>query len=89
MEKGAYSLVLVGLIMLLVGSGMLMGHGLAGFGMGLGFALMILFWLAVIWLIAGLVKEQPDKDSLEILKERYANGKITKKKFHQIKKEIV
>ena len=89
MEEESYSWILVALILLLLGSSMLVGRGHIGFGMGLGFLLMIIFWIAVIWLIFELFgKEHEKTDSLEILKNRYARGEISKKQFEQMKKEL-
>lgn len=89
MEKESYSWILVALILLLLGSSMLTGRGSMGFSMGFGFFLMIVFWVAVIWLIFKLFEKKHNKtDSLEILKNRYARGEISKKYFEQMKKEL-
>ena len=89
MEKESYGWILVALIQLLLGSSMLMGRGHMGFSMGLGFALMLVFWLAVIWLVFELFGKDSEKtSSLEILKSRYARGEINKKQFDQMKKEL-
>lgn len=66
-------------------------------GMGLfgGFS-MLLFWGGFIWLIFWLIKQNNesrnndyiDKNPLEIAKERYASGEITKKQFDQLKKDL-
>jgi len=90
MEKESYGWVLVLVILLLIGSSMLMGHGYLWIGMGFGFMLMLLFWLVVIWLIFQLANEKSEGNhSIEILREMFAKGEITKKKFEQMKKEIV
>ena len=89
MEKEPYSWILVALILLLLGSSMLMGRSHMVISMGLGFALMLVFWIAVIWLIFELIgRKSQDKDSFEILKSRYAEGEISKKQFDQMKKEL-
>src|SRR3989344_945683 len=89
MEREPYSCILVALILLLLGSSMLMGRGHMGFSMGLGFVLMLVFWIAVVWLVFELFgKEHEKTDSLEILKNRFARGEISKKQFEQIKKEL-
>lgn len=89
MEKESYGWILVALIMLLLGSSMLMGMGHMGFSMGLGFTLMLVFWLAVIWLVFELFgKESGSTSPLEIIKNRYARGEISKKQFDQMKKEL-
>jgi len=71
-----------------------------GWGMGLGAFFTILFWGAVIglivWLIIRLTKGE-DKDKAEkhkpinpidIAKERYAKGEISKEEFEQFKKDL-
>ncbi len=82
---------------------MLWPNMMGGF-FGGGFIWMIFFFIfgvavivGVIFLIVWLVRKtsgsQPDsitdnKNSLEILKQRYARGDITKKEFENIKKDI-
>lgn len=88
MDKESYGWILVVIILLLIAGGMSMGHGYLNIGMSLGFVLMSLFWIAVIWLVFELVKSKPAGDSVGMLKERYAKGEITKKQFNQMKKEI-
>ncbi len=69
------------------------GYGMMGFGMGFGFIFMLLFWGLIIWMIITLINAgQSDKnesDSLAILKRRYASGKITKKQYKEMKKELM
>jgi len=79
-----------------------MGPGMmGGWGMGwLGMIFMMAFWILVIvglvflikWLIQSTrgAKEVGHGTSraLEILKERYARGEITKEEFEQMKKDI-
>ena len=79
-----------------------MGPGMmGGWGMGwLGMIFMMAFWILVIvglvflikWLIQSTrgAKEvgQGTSRALEILKERYARGEITKEEFEQMKKDI-
>ncbi len=89
MNKESYSWILAALIILLLGSSMLMGRSHMGFSMGLGFVFMLIFWVAVIWLIFELFGNEQDRtDSLEILKNRYAKGEIRRKQFEQIKKGL-
>ena len=55
---------------------------------------MIVFWIVVIWMILWIVKrsegrfQKTEKTPLQIAKERYAKGEITKKEFNDIKKEL-
>lgn len=69
------------------------GH-MFGWGIGGGF-MMLLFWGMVILLIVWLVREvggtssnQPNR-ALEILKERYAKGEISKEEFEAKKKDLI
>lgn len=63
---------------------------------GLGF-LSFLWDILVVWLIIVLVRKiffntkltSEKNRPLEILKRRYAKGKITKKQFEDMKKEMV
>ena len=61
-----------------------------------GWTIMIIFWGAVIWLIAWLVnqnksdgKTRTEKDPEAILKSRYARGDITREEYREMKKELV
>jgi len=60
-----------------------------GFG-GTGILLMILFWIAIIWLIVWVVKEltKSKESATEILEKRYARGEINKKQYNEIKKTL-
>ncbi len=59
---------------------------------------MLIFWIALVALIIwGIVKlsqrggsnsSTPKRDPLDIAKERYAKGEISKEEFEQIKKEL-
>lgn len=65
-------------------------------GMIFGGFFMIVFWLffigAIIWLVKALsggVNNSSQKlQAMNVLKERYAKGEISKKEFDQIKKDI-
>ena len=66
-----------------------------GFGwMPFGWIMMIGFWGLIIFGIAWLVREMSgknktnQKDSLDILKERYAKGEIEREEFERMKKDI-
>lgn len=71
-----------------------------GFGMGLGWVFMILFWVAVIIVIIALVKwfffsgfggssnQDRKETALEVLKKRYARGEIDKDEFEKKKRDL-
>jgi putative membrane protein len=68
------------------GWGGMMGY----FGGGI---MMILFWVAVIYFIVWLVRNNKvdgggSKNALDVLKERYAKGEIDKKEFEEKKKDL-
>lgn len=68
-------------------------HSFGGWGMGLGFIFMLLFWALVILGIAALIrwlmtqsspgKNSHDKTPLEIVQERYARGEINREEYEQ------
>lgn len=59
-----------------------------------GPVLMILFWALIIWSIISLIRYfSPHSNghhvrAIDILKERYAKGEITKEQFEAMKKDI-
>lgn len=68
-----------------------------GWGWG-GWILMILWWLILLFGLTALIhylisgsssKKNSPKSALDILKERYAKGEISKKEFEEIKKELI
>ena len=65
-----------------------MGHSFLG-----GFV-MILFWIALIFLIIRIARgshwyeEYKGRTALDILKERYARGEIDRKEFEEKKKDL-
>ena len=66
-------------------------YGNSGFGMGLGWLFMILFWLLVIFIVVSLVKKtgSGEKETAEeILKKRYARGEISTEEFERLKKDL-
>ncbi|MBI5465989.1 MAG: SHOCT domain-containing protein [Candidatus Kerfeldbacteria bacterium] len=72
-----------------------LGYGMMG-GTGIGFIIMLLFWVIVIlgitWLVRSLWhtgKEPKTSSALEILRERYAKGEISKEEFESKKKDII
>ncbi|MCL4417412.1 MAG: SHOCT domain-containing protein [Actinobacteria bacterium] len=67
-----------------------------GIGMILSFVFFVLIVIGIILLIVWLVKrtgnnitDKTGKHSLEILKERYAKGEITKEQYDDMKKELM
>lgn len=73
-------------------------HGLGlGFGMGLGFIgviFNIIFWIIIFIILKKVLgggccgAHGKRNNALEILKERYAKGEITKKEFEERKKDL-
>lgn len=66
-----------------------------GLGMSLGMFFAVLFWVGLIFLIVWLVMKlskggeaSSKNDALDIAKERYAKGEISKEEFEQIKKDL-
>ena len=65
--------------------------------MGLGWFLMVLFWVLVILgivylvrVIAGKEKRGPSEESpLDILKKRYARGEISKDEYDRMKDDLL
>ena len=70
--------------------------------LGFGWIFGVIFWILIICLVVGLVRwhvsannknsltdeEKTSGRALNILKERYAKGEITKKDFLEMKKDI-
>ncbi len=66
-----------------------MGYGF-GFGWILQLLIFVAFFLIIWWVIKnspGLFEKKSD-DPMRIIKRRLAEGKITKKEFEELKKEI-
>jgi len=75
------------------------GVGMMGYNMmnGTGFGyswfgviLMIVFWIAVIWLIVWVIQQltKSKEGASEILEKRYVKGEITKKQYQEMKKTL-
>jgi putative membrane protein len=75
-----------------------------GGGFGFGWIFMLLFWSLIIWAIIVLAKnlsgdstcygshqgrkDELDDKAMNILKERYAKGEISKEEFDKIRKDL-
>lgn len=68
--------------------GYLFGFHLMPFGMVSMMAFGFIFWLVVIVAVLSMIREEKPKTPLEILKERYARGEITRVQFQKMKKEL-
>jgi putative membrane protein len=78
----------------IMGPGMMGGFGMMGFG-------MVVFWGLIIWGIVTLVNRgganasyathshTNDNSAMEILKQRYARGEITKAEYEEHKKDLM
>ncbi|OIQ98109.1 hypothetical protein GALL_198730 [mine drainage metagenome] len=72
--------------------------GFWGWGMGVGFVFMLLFWGFIILGITALVRwlmtqsspgrNSRDKTPLEIVQERYARGEIDRDEYEQKKRDL-
>lgn len=67
-----------------------------GWGMGFGWIFMVVFWALIIFGIVALAKwlfsassgGSSGKGPLEVLKERYARGEITREQYEQMRRDI-
>jgi len=69
----------------------MMGYTSSAMGWGMGpvsWLFILLFWVAVIWLIVWLDNQNKAQDPLEILKSRYAKGELSKKEFEEMRKDL-
>lgn len=79
------------------------GNMMGGFGFGLGWLGTLIIWALIIWVIVLLVRgfsghggccggqhgaESKKSSPLDILKERYAKGEVSKEDFDRMKKDL-
>ncbi len=66
-----------------------------GWWMLFGGVIMLVFWGAIIWLVVWGIKKLTERDTrggksaLDIARERYARGEITKEQFEQLKRDLL
>lgn len=77
------------------------GH-VGGIGFGFGFIFMLIFWVLIIFAVFALIRgfsghgcwrgldeqKHRENNALNILKERYAKGEISKEDFDKMKKDL-
>lgn len=70
------------------------GYGSMGYG-GIGMIFMFLFWGLIIGLIVLLIKQAisksnstQDENPIDIVKQRYAKGEISKQEFDRLMSEL-
>jgi len=78
--------------------GQMWGHDGMGWWMVFGGLWSVVFWVVIIGLVVWGIKKLVERggssettrkrDALDIAKERYAKGEITKEEFDQIKKDL-
>ena len=66
-------------------------HGFNHLGMGFGWIFGFVILIIIIWLIVKSFNQTQnnEKSALDILKERYAKGEISKTEFEEKKKDII
>ena len=75
-----------------------MGDGW-GWWMVFGTVMMVVFWIALIWGLAAVIRRPPERDrdvgrrseatALEILERRYASGEISDEEFEARRRRLI
>jgi len=68
-----------------------MWHGAENMGwgwIGLGLLHMAVVWAVVILGLAVILHWRREPHAMDLLKERYANGELTREQFERMKREI-
>ena len=74
---------------------MMDGYGMNGWGMGWWWIIGIIIIAAFIWMVVKAMNNNtdstnlPGKSALDILKERYAKGEISKGEFEERRKVLL
>lgn len=76
-----------------------MGGNLGFFGFGLGVIFNLIFWALIIWGVYVLIRKlsengeimnrKKDDSAMDILKERFAKGEISKEEFEEKKNVLI
>ena len=93
------AVVLVLLLLGLLGGGMMMGPMMGWGGFGFGWVILVIFWALIIGGVAALLvwlfqRGRPvgagptGGRALEILRERYARGEITREEFERMRHDL-
>ncbi len=77
----------------------MISNGIMGSGMGIWMLMSIIFWilliagiiLLVVWVVqkAAGGESRSEESALEILKKRYARGKVSKEEFEEKKRDLL
>lgn len=68
----------------------MMRHGSMFFGLMFWIFIIVVAYLLIKWLIEqNKTREGKEKSTLDIAKERYAKGEITKEEFEEMKKNLI
>ena len=67
-----------------------------GWGMGFGWIFMLVFWALIIlgivalarWLLSSSPGRSAGTRPLDVLKERYARGELTREQYEQMRRDI-